>query len=290
MADAEGNFASSTQANLTAESILDTFSNPSLTTTSYLNSILPSYRDRTTLPQMHTEAVNILSSFDHTTAELITELEKVVTEMLSSSTRLKYEVELLAGDVEQLDASIIKELKPQVDSEVSQKSPAMQRLEMLELVRRRLVEVITTLEEAKQLDLDIRQNNGQETENKIKELLKQSKFKRANDEVEKVATVIEVWNGTQEYSTKSEYVNRLRRVVQDTVSRSESNNAAQASLLGISSGASTPAQSRSPALPATAGFEKQEYPNMRASAEFFKQEAKEGYLGLIESLKKIRQA
>ncbi|KAK7203365.1 hypothetical protein BZA70DRAFT_269229 [Myxozyma melibiosi] len=277
---------------MTTEAVLDTFSNPSLTPTSYLNSILPSYRgSSTTLPQMHTEAVNILSSLDHTTQELIKKLEKVVTEMLSSSTRLKYEVELLAGDVEQLDTTINKELKPRVESEVAQKNPAMQRLEMLELVRRRLVEVITTFEEAKKVDVDLRQQNGQGMEDNVRQLLSEDKFKLANDEVERLEKVIEVWNGTQEYAAKAEFVGRLRKLVQDTVSRSENNNGGSRALsAGIMSGTSTPATARSPVPPGVTGFERQEYPNVRASAEFLKQEAKEGYLGLIESLKKIRQA
>ncbi|KAK9319119.1 hypothetical protein V1517DRAFT_333609 [Lipomyces orientalis] len=276
-------------ASITTDKLLETFSNPSLTPHAYLNSTLPSYKPPTALPQIHTEAVGLLSSLDHATQELIVKLELVVTDMLSSANRLKYEVELLAGDVEQLDTSISNDLVPQVN-EVAHKGLAMQRLEMLELVRSRLVEVLDTFMEAKRIDADIRAGGG-ETEEKIRAMLAQGKFKLANDEVESLGKIVEVWKGTHEFASKSEFIGKLRKLVQDTVTRSEGGGTSTTFSVGFDSGASTPAAGRSPAPPSISTFDKQqEYPNVRASAEFLKQEAREGYLGLIESLKKIRQA
>ncbi|KAK9362789.1 hypothetical protein V1504DRAFT_447489 [Lipomyces starkeyi] len=275
--------------NLTTGQLLDSFSNPSLTPHGYLNSALPSYKLPTALPQIHTEAVALLSSLDNATQELIAKLERVVSDMLSSANRLKYEVELLSGDVEQLDISITNDLKPQVD-DVARKSPAMQRLEMLELVRRRLVEVLDTFTEAKKIDMDLRSGGG-ETEDKIREMLAQGKFKLANDEVERLGKIIEVWKGTHEFAVKSDFVGKIRKLVQDTVTRSEGGGTSTTFSTGFDSEASTPATGRSPVPPSISTFEKQqEYPNVRASAEFLRHEAREGYLGLIESLKKIRQA
>ncbi|KAK9389827.1 hypothetical protein V1515DRAFT_591970 [Lipomyces mesembrius] len=276
-------------ANLTTGQLLDTFSNPSLTPHGYLNSTLPSYKLPNALPQIHTEAIAILSSLDNATQELIAKLERVVSDMLSSANRLKYEVELLSGDVEQLDVSITNGLKPQVD-DVAQKSPAMQRIEMLELVRRRLVEVLDTFTEAKKIDMDLRSGGG-EIEDKIREMLAQGKFKLANDEVERLGKIIEVWKGTHEFAFKSDFVGKLRKLVQDIVTRSEGGGTSTTLSAGFDSEASTPATGRSPVPPSISTFEKQqEYPNVRASAEFLRHEAREGYLGLIESLKKIRQA
>ncbi|KAK9449320.1 uncharacterized protein V1518DRAFT_415664 [Limtongia smithiae] len=270
----------------TTEVLLETFSNPSLTPTAYLNSVLPSYKPSSMpLQQLHNDTVTLLSSLDHATQELIAKLERVVTEMLSSATRLKYEVELLAGDVEVLDTTITTDLKPVVDSKIAPKSPAMQRLEMLEVVRKRLVEVINTFERAKKIDADIRDGGG-DTEEGIRLLLAQGKFKLANDEVEKLRSDIEVWKGTPEYSQKQEFVGKLRKLVQETISRTESSSTASAG----DSQASTPVFGRSPVPPSIAAFDRQDYPNVRASAEYIRQEAREGYLGLIESLKKIRQS
>ncbi|KAK9234963.1 hypothetical protein V1525DRAFT_411403 [Lipomyces kononenkoae] len=275
--------------NLTTDQLLDTFCNPSLTPHAYLNAALPSYKHPTALPQIHTEAVGLLSSLDHATQELIAKLERVVTDMLSSANRLNYEVELLAGDVEQLDTSITNDLKPQVDN-IAHKSPAMQRLEMLELVRRRLVEVLDAFKEAKRIDADLR-SGGAETEENIREMLAQGKFKLANDEVERLGKIIEVWKGTHEFASKSDFVGKLRKLVHDTVTRSEGGGTSSIRSTGLDSEASTPATGRSPAPPSVSTFEKhQDYPSVRASAEFLRHEAREGYLGLIESLKKIRQA
>ncbi|KAK9460229.1 uncharacterized protein V1516DRAFT_498930 [Lipomyces oligophaga] len=279
--------ASSDQNRLNTDALLETFSNPTLTASSYLNTVLPSYGQSSSLQKVHSEAVNELSSLDQATQDLIARLERVVTEMMSSATRLKYEVELLAGDVEQLDKSVLQDLKPLVDSEIATKSSAMQRLEMLELVRRRLVEVISTFDEAKQLDCDMKSDDGGNSEQKIRALLSQNKYKLAKDEVDRLEKLTEIWNGTQEFTAKQEFISKLQRLVQETISRSEKKvNLSQNS--GTISGSATP-NTKSPALPSFATFERQEYPNVRASAEYLKQEAREGYMGFLESWKKMRQ-
>ncbi|KAK9457312.1 hypothetical protein V1511DRAFT_493290 [Dipodascopsis uninucleata] len=288
------------------ESLSETFTNSSLTPLSYLNSSLPHYHPPdNSLSKLHTEAVSLLSTLDQATQELIAKLERIVTEMLGSSNRLRYEVELLSGDVETLDASITNELEPKVIEELASKSPAMERLEMLELVRKRLVEVLKTFEEAKQLDEDIRKSLApsggsivvSDTESKLRELLSQGKFKLANDQVERLQALIQVWKGTLEYSQKVEFVNGMRNLVQDIITRSENGTGSvsrgAALSIGYDSGASTPATGgRSPVPQVSALFDRavpSEY-NVRASAEFLKQEAKEGYLGFLESLKKMRQS
>ncbi|KAK9466711.1 hypothetical protein V1512DRAFT_263244 [Lipomyces arxii] len=276
--------------NITAQQLLDTFSNPSLTPTAYLNSILPSYKpSNTTVSQLHTEVVSIFSSLDHATQDLIAKLERVVTEMLSSAQRLKYEVELLASDVEQLDSTMQTDLKPRVDNDIALKSPAMQRLEKLDLVRRNLIRVLDTFAEAKKIDADIRVGGSGKLEDSIHNLLAEGKFKLASDEVERLSKVMEVWKGTKEYQAKTEFASRLRKLVQDTITRSES-TASDSASIRTESVASTPAAGRSPAPPSNAFDRQQDYPNVRASADFLRHEAREGYLGLIESLKKIRQA
>ncbi|KAK9476038.1 hypothetical protein V1514DRAFT_338055 [Lipomyces japonicus] len=278
---------------VTTSSILEIFSNPSITPSSYLNSTLPDRRKP--LAQLHTDSVALLSTLDHATQELIAKLEKIGSEMLASSTRLKYEVELLAGDITTMEQKFTDQLKPQVADVVSTKTAAMIRVEKLEVVRKRLLQVLDIFAQATELRDDVKANltakpgsSTSKLEQQVMQLLSEGKFKLASGKVESLEQLIQVWKSTHEYASMQEFVSKLKKLVQEAITTSS--KATVATDESDRNGTSTPASvgSRSPAV--TSGqFERAEI-NVRASADFLRHEAREGYLGFIESLKKIRQA
>ncbi|KAK9471692.1 uncharacterized protein V1510DRAFT_380359 [Dipodascopsis tothii] len=265
-----------------ATALVETFASASVTPTGYVNAAVPGLDRTTTLAGLHADAVALLSTLDSGSQDLIGKLEGIVSDMLRNAGRLKYEVELLAGDVESFQDTVERDVRPRVEGEIAVKSKPMERLEMLDLVRRRLLDVLDVFARAKALDADVRAAAPTPYEAEIRELLAAGDVAAAETRVEAWRALVEVWKNTHEYAAKQEHVERLRRLVEEHVFSTTAAAAATAPTTAAPATAAAATPPPPPAVPPPGD-------RQLSSAELFRQEARDGYYGFLDSLRKMRQ-
>ncbi|CCJ28905.1 unnamed protein product [Pneumocystis jirovecii] len=193
---------------INTEETISLFSSLSYLPSIYINSFLPS---TISLIKAQNKIVNLLLSLEFTSGSAIEKLHRVVDEIIQQSPRLSYDIELLHNNTAVL-SEILNKKKEQINAfKKEAKNSTIDYFMNLEIIKQRIQATYSVLEDAKKWK-DI------ETEKKIIELLiKNNQTQRAQDIVNKLKSLLQVWEETNEYNERLDMIEKLEQKIHNSL-------------------------------------------------------------------------
>lgn len=203
---------------ISTDDIIDQFSDVDLVPHGFLDLSLPPYKSTDQLSDLHSKSSKLLSELDHYSQDITWKLETALGELSRSGKRLNYEVEMLKSEVSGLVSDVDEQAAPMVKNLVDKSSPddADSRLQVLDTVRSRMLEVQKIFEEASRYDEN-------RITNDVVTAINGGHLDVAESQIQHIEKLIEIWKGTSVYDSRVKFVaglkKRLRAIVDSNSSR-----------------------------------------------------------------------
>jgi hypothetical protein len=203
------------------------FTSPELVPHGYIDENLSKYTGAEQLPELHSSASNLLSQLDHHSQEITWQLETAIGELVRSTSRLEYEVELLKSDVDGLEVDIQDSTRPKfnnlVESGNNLNEASLEKLRKLDRVKANMQKVKQVFEQAKSFDETA---IGQE----IMTMVNNGKTDSALSKLGYWESLCIVWKGTAMYNGRINFVKGLRKRVQAVITSAEDDERSRSSM------------------------------------------------------------
>ncbi|KAA8910652.1 hypothetical protein TRICI_004086 [Trichomonascus ciferrii] len=193
----------------TTEQVIARFCDPELVPHGFLDSSLPAFENSSQLSELHSRASTLLSQLDHHSQELTWQLEGLTGELLRASTKVNYVIEILRSDVAGLVSEVDEVAGPKVQrlKDIENQNDTIKKLQMLVKVKERMLSVRKVFEEAKSF-------NEQELSATVDKLIENESYDSAIEKINRAQGLVEVWKGTNVYSSRVKFINALHKRVQ----------------------------------------------------------------------------
>lgn len=206
---------------LTRQQVLEQFSNDDLVSHSYLDQSLPKCEEKN-IQQLQSSASNLLSQLDYHSQDLTWTLDGLLTKLTQSSNKIRYQVELLTGDLDSLKMRVDAEQQNKdnettetsesrdIESLDTQSRDITEQLQRYDSARRQMEHVIITLREAKEFDqvkLDA------ETDR----LLVSGETEKALTLVDHALKLVHVWKGTGGYNGRVRAIMATKKKIEKEI-------------------------------------------------------------------------
>ena len=233
----------------TSQAVIEKFSNPEVVPHGFIDSSLPQFKASSQLSELHSKASLLLSQVDHHSQDLTWQLENLTNELLRTSNKVNYEIEILRSDASNLADDMKNVSLPKVDALKQLDNSAITQLQRLDIVKNKMKEVQKVFDEANEFNED-------KIEQQVNLLLESDDLESALKRVERCAELVQVWKGTSAYSAKQKFVSSLRKKVENALNKTDIRSSSET--------ASSPSANPSPNQPSES----------------------DGYYGLIEQLQR----
>lgn len=194
------------------------FNSEDLVAHGYIDKQLPKYTGADQLPELHSSASNLLSKLDHYSEEVTWQLETALGDLVRSTNRLEYEVELLKSDVSGLAADIEDSTGPKIQTLATSNNDtsreSLEQLRKLDLVKSKMESVKKVFEQAKLF-------NETSVRQEIMALVNDKKLTAALARIDLWESICQIWKGTDKYNEKVNFMNGLRKRVETIMTASE---------------------------------------------------------------------
>lgn len=193
--------------------IVEQFSSSDLVPHGYIDENLSKYTGEEQLPELHSSASNLLSELDNYSEEITWQLENTMGELVRSTNRLNYEVELLKSDVNGLALDMRETTGPKMKSllKEAERDSSLEQLKRLDIVKANMEKVRQVFEDAKAFD-------EQKITQEVLNMLNNGNNEAALARIDHWESVCQVWKSTTVYNAKTSFINGLRKRVQAIVS------------------------------------------------------------------------
>lgn len=220
---------------LTRNTVLEQFSNDDHVSHSYLDQSLPKCEQKN-IQQLQSAASQLLSQLDYHSQDLTWTLEELLTKLTNSQNKIRYQVELLVGDLDALSVSVSEQVarggsrdvnpnpgpnpgsSPNPGSDPnpeSRDSDITTQLQKFDSARRKMETVIITLRKAKEFD----QSN---LETQTDSLITCGDFEQALTLVDDALQLAQVWKGTGGYNSRVRAIMLTKRKIEREMTKRDS--------------------------------------------------------------------
>lgn len=161
------------------------------------------------LAGLHTASVDLMATVDTHLQDVMAQLEKSLNDLKKSEKRIKFQTDMLKSDIDLFNTEQTRVLG-EVSSRVSPalKSDALKRLSELSLVKKRMQQVSERLLKAQELD-------ETQVDFKLNRLIQENKWQEADELVQEMEELVQIWEGTNEESARKEFAVSLRKALSD---------------------------------------------------------------------------
>lgn len=224
---------------LTRNTVLEQFSNDDHVSHSYLDQSLPKCEEKN-IQQLQSSASQLLSQLDYHSQDLTWTLDELLTKLTNSQNKIRYQIELLVGDLDSLAQSVSvseqtreksheksrDETSPNSDSgpnpnptashdPVGSRADITAQLQRYDSARRKMESVIITLRKAKEFD---QSNLDTQTDS----LITSGEYEQALTLVDEALQLAQVWKGTGGYNSRVRAIMMTKKKIERELTKRDS--------------------------------------------------------------------